>query len=146
MAFPAAQLQRREHFMTDAQANRVKTLSGTDLQSLWWVVYEARNHGRLEGVAFIDTHRVRTLNETSMVAVKADGTLKRVEVVAFQEPQEYMPREAWMRQLDGKTLDPNLNLNRSIKPLSGATLTARALVDAAKRGLALFQVLYGGER
>ena len=30
-----------------------------------------------------------------------------------------------------------------MRPLAGSTLTANALVDAARRGLALEQVLYG---
>lgn len=146
LAFPGAQFQRREHFLTEAQALQVKALAGTDLAGLWWVAYEARVQGRLLGVAFFDTHRVRTLNETAMVAVLADGTLRRVEVVAFREPQEYQPKAAWIGQLDGRRLDEDLSLKRSIRPLSGATLTAHALVDAARRGLALHQVLYGTSR
>lgn len=146
LAFPGAQIQRREHFLADAQAQKAKLLSGVELAGLWWVAYEARTDGRLLGVAFFDTHRVRTLNETAMVAVNADGTLKRVEVVAFREPQEYLPKELWIRQLDGKRLDGALSLKRSIRPLSGATLTANVLVDASRRSLALFQVLYGNTK
>lgn len=145
-AFPGAQIQRQEHFLSETQAQSVKALAGAELPGLWWVAYEARRDGRLIGVAFFDTHRVRTLNETAMVAVNADGTLRRVEVVAFREPQEYLPKEAWIRQLDGKRLDENLSLKRAIRPLSGATLTANVLVDASRRGLALCQVIYGASR
>ena len=66
----------------------------------------------------------------------------RVEVVAFREPTEYMAKPAWITQFQGKALDQDLKLNRSIRPLSGATLTAHALTDAARRCLALHQVLY----
>ncbi len=146
LAWPGAQFARREHFLTEAQAKQARALAGAELPGLWWVAYEARKDGRLLGVAFFDTHRVRTLNGTAMVAVNADASLRRVEVVAFHEPQEYLPKEAWIRQLDGKRLDEELSLTRSIRPLSGATLTAHALVDASRRGLALYQVLYGGGR
>lgn len=142
LAFPGARIQRQEHFLTDAQAQKVKALAGVELSGLWWVAYEAHREGRIAGVAFFDTHRVRTLNGTAMVAVNADGTLRRVEVVAFREPQEYLPKDAWMRQLDGKRLDENLSLKRAIRPLSGATLTATAMVEASRRGLALYQVIY----
>lgn len=142
LAFPGASIQRQEHFLSDPQAQKVKALAGVELSGLWWVAYEARRDGRLVGVAFFDTHRVRTLNETAMVAVNADGSLRRVEVVAFREPQEYLPKDAWIRQMDGKRLDQSLSLKRSIRPLSGATLTAQVLIDASRRGLALYQVLY----
>lgn len=146
MAFPGAQIQRQEHFLSETQAQSAKALAGAELPGLWWVAYEARRESRLVGVAFFDTHRVRTLNETAMIVVNADGTLRRVEVVAFREPQEYLPKEAWIRQLDGKRLDENLSLKRAIRPLSGATLTANVLVDASRRGLALYQVIYGASR
>ena len=146
LAFPGAVLSRREHWLTEEQASKVRGLAGTPLTGLWQVAYEARRSGQLVGVAFFDTHRVRTLNGTAMVAVKANGTLLRVELVAFHEPLEYLPKEPWVRQLDGRALDPELSLRGSIRPLAGATLTAHALVDAARRGLALHQVLYGNGR
>jgi electron transport complex protein RnfG len=143
LAFPGAQITRKEHFLTEAQAKQVQEKAGTALSGLWQVAYEARKDGKLVGVAFFDTHRVRTLNETAMVAVSAEGKVQRVEVVAFKEPEEYRAKDAWVRQLDGHALDPELSLKRGIRPLAGATLTANALTDASRRGLALFQVLYG---
>ena len=146
LAFPGAQIARREHFLTEAQGKAVQEKAGVPLPGLWQVAYEARKEGRIVGVAFFDTHRVRTLNETAMVAVGADGRILRVEVVAFREPEEYRAKEAWVRQLEGHRLDPELSLKRGIRPLAGATLTAHALTDASRRGLALFQVLYGEGR
>jgi hypothetical protein len=146
LAFPGASLQRREHFLTEVQAQRVKGLAGVDLSGLWIVAYEARKEGKLMGVAFFDTHRVRTLNETAMVAISAEGRVLRVEVVAFREPMEYMAKEGWKKQLEGRSLDAELKLGRGLRPLSGATLTANALTDASRRGLALWQVLYGPQK
>lgn len=145
LAFPGAQLTRKEHFLTDAQAKQIQEQAGTALSGLWQVAYEARKEGKLVGVGFFDTHRVRTLNETALVAVSVEGKILRVEVVAFKEPEEYRAKEAWIHQLDGKRLDAELSLKRGIRPLAGATLTANALTDASRRGLALFQVLYGGK-
>ena len=106
------------------------------------MVYEAVKDGKVVGVGLFDTHLVRTLNETALVAVSPEGRILRVEVVAFREPAEYMAKPAWVVQLHGKALDHELKLDRAIRPLSGATLTAHALTDAARRSLALHQVLY----
>ena len=142
LAFPGAQFTRKEHWLTEPQARQVQERAGTPLPGLWQVAYEARRDGRLVGVAFLDTHRVRTLPETAVIAVTPDGRVLRVEVVAFREPQEYLAKEAWLRQFDGKPLDSQLTLKGAIRPLSGSTLTANALTDAARRGLALHQLLY----
>jgi FMN-binding domain len=142
LAFPGAQLIRREHVLTEAQAEQVKTLAAVEVSGRWVVAYEARKDGHLVGIGFFDTHRVRTLNETLLVAVSPEGRILRVEAVTFREPAEYMAKEAWIRQFEGKGLDPQLSLKGVIRPLSGATLTAHAMTDAARRCLALHQVLY----
>jgi hypothetical protein len=146
LAFPGAQITRKEHWLMEPQAQQVKERAGTPLAGLWQVAYEARRDGRLVGVGFLDTHRVRTLPETAVVAITPEGRILRVEVVAFREPQEYMARDAWLRQFDGKSLDAHLTLKGAIRPLSGSTLTANALTDAARRSLALHLLLYGEVR
>lgn len=142
LAFPGAQLTRKEHVLGEAQARRVKALAQVELPGSWTVAYEARKNGVLVGVGFFDTHRVRTLNETLLVAISPEGRILRVEAVVFREPAEYMAKEAWAKQFEGKSLDPQLSLKGAIHPLSGATLTAHAMTDAARRCLALHQVLY----
>ena len=146
LAFPGAQLTRREHVLSEAQAGQVQALARTELPGQWIVTYEARRDGRLVGVGFFDTHRVRTLNETLLVAVSAEGRILRVETVVFHEPQDYRAKQAWVRQFEGRALDDRLGLKGEIRPLSGATLTANAMTDAARRCLALDQVLYGGAK
>lgn len=146
LAFPGAQITRKDHWLTEPQAQQVKERAGTPLSGLWQVAYEARREGRLVGVGILDTHRVRTLPETALVAISAEGRILRVEVIAFREPQEYLAREAWLRQFDGKALDSQLTLKGAIRPLAGSTLTANALTDAARRCLALHQLLYGESR
>ena len=145
LAFPSASFTRKEYFLTEAQGAKVKHLSQRELPGLWWVAYEAVKDGKIAGVAFFDTHRVRTLNETAMVAISPDGKVIRVEIIQFHEPQEYMAKDAWKQQFNGHKLDEDLSLKRGIRPLGGATLTANALTDASRRCLALWNVLYGAK-
>ncbi len=145
LAFSGATFTRKEHFLTEAQGAKVKALSQREMPGLWWIAYEAVKDGKALGVAFFDTHRVRTLNETAMVAISCEGKIIRVEIIQFHEPQEYLAKDAWKQQLNGHKLDDELSLKRAIRPLGGATLTANALTDASRRCLALWNVLYGGK-
>jgi len=142
LAFPGAQFTRKEFVLSEPQAGRAKVLAQVEVPGRWLVAYEARRNGTLVGVGFFDTHRVRTLNETLLVALSPEGRVLRVEAVAFHEPAEYMAKEAWVKQFEGKALDPQLSLKGAIRPLSGATLTAHAMTEAARRCLALHQILY----
>ena len=76
-----------------------------------------------------------------MVAVDPEGAVFRIEVLSFSEPEEYLPREHWYGQFQGRKLDDDLAISRGIRAVSGATLTARATTEAARRVLALHAVL-----
>jgi hypothetical protein len=80
--------------------------------------------------------------ETILVVVDPAGALARVEVLSFSEPEEYLPRPRWYAQFPGKPLDAELSVKRGVRPVVGATLTARATTAAARRVLALHRVLH----
>jgi len=141
LAFPGAEVERGTVFLTAAEAARVAEVAGSPLASAIVHPYVARREGELVGTAYFDSHVVRTLPETVMVVVDAGGAVVRVEVLSFDEPPDYLPREAWYRQFEGRGLDAELELRRAIRPVTGATLTARATTDAARRALALHAVL-----
>ncbi|HVS03846.1 MAG TPA: FMN-binding protein [Thermoanaerobaculia bacterium] len=146
LAFPGCEVTRRTVYLTEPQRRRVAALAGTPLTGAVVHPYEARCDGEPAGVAYFDVHRVRTLPETLMVVVDPHGAVARVEVLAFDEPQEYVPRDAWYQQFPGRSLDAELQLKRGIHPVTGATLTARATTDATRRVLALHRVLQDGGR
>jgi hypothetical protein len=81
-----------------------------------------------------------------MVVVAPDGKVRRVEVVAFGEPLEYLAKKPFYEQFDGRCLDSDLELKRGIRGVTGATLTARATTDAVRRVLAMHQVLAAPEK
>jgi|SoimicmetaTmtLAB_FD_contig_81_173374_length_1410_multi_2_in_0_out_0_2 hypothetical protein len=141
LVFPGATLERKEHFLSEEQRQRIQELAKVEMKTRYLVSYEARKGTELLGVAFFDTHVVRTQQETAMVAISPRGVILRVEVVQFREPEEYAAPERWKQQLQGQSLSPKLSLKADIRPLSGASLTAQALVDASRRALAEFEVL-----
>ena len=141
LAFPDAVVERKSVFLTPAEQQEAARLSGAARPSALAVVYVATRAGRLVATAYFDTHVVRTQTETLMIVIDAAGAIARVEVLSFAEPEEYLPREHWYAQFPGRGLDDELSLKRAIRPVSGATLTARATTEAARRVLALHRVL-----
>lgn len=141
LAFPGAGMTRRTAYLTAEQVRRAKELSGEEVPSALVTYYEAKRNGQATGTAYFDTHRVRTLPETLMVVVDPQGRVARVEVIAFREPEEYLPRGAWYEQLPGKRLDRDLQVKRNVHPVTGATLTVRATTSAVRRVLAIHQVI-----
>jgi hypothetical protein len=144
LAFPGCEVARHAAFLTPEQLKRARELAGAEVPGALAVYYTATKGGQPAGTAWFDTHRVRTLPETLMIVVDPQGRVGRIEVISFREPEEYLPRGAWYEQFRGRALDPELQLKRGIRPVTGATLTARATTDAVRRVLALRQILAGG--
>ena len=143
LAFPDARVERRTAFLGEDQLREAGRLAGPGVElDRGVVVYYVGLRGeRPVGVAYFDAHTVRTLDEVVMVAVDPEGAVERVEVLKFAEPPEYAAPEAWIEQLEGQTLSPELSLKGSVINMTGATLTSRALVDATRRVLALHAVV-----
>lgn len=141
LAFPGCRIDHRTVYLTKGELARAGELAGEPVPSALVHPYAATCDGRPGGVAYFDTHRVRTLPETLMVVVGPDGAVARVEVLAFQEPPDYLPRPPWYRQFLDRDLDPDLALDRGIRPVTGATLTARATTSAVRRVLAVDRVI-----
>lgn len=142
LAFPGCQVARRTTYLTPEQLARARAAAGVEVPSALVTSYAAScPAGKPGGTAYFDTHRVRTLPETVMIVVDPAGAVRRLEVLSFSEPEEYLPRGPWYGQFLGRRLDGDLQLKRAIRPVTGATLTARATTTAVRRVLALHQVI-----
>jgi electron transport complex protein RnfG len=139
--FPRAEVRAERVFLTEEQRVRAQEVSGVEIPSLLIARYVATENAVLVGRAYVDTHVVRTKNESLLIGLDPEGRILRVEVTAFLEPPEYSAPAAWMDQYRGETLRQDLNLNRAIRPIAGATLTARATTEAVRRVLAIDRVL-----
>lgn len=140
-AYPEAKIQRCSATIDDDRRQRIAALTGEPFEAGVVFSYVVRRDGELLATVYFDRHRVRTKGELLMIAVTPKGEIATIEVVAFAEPKEYQPPRTWYQQFDGRKLDADLQLKHGIDGVSGATLTARATTDAARRTLALHQVL-----
>jgi electron transport complex protein RnfG len=145
-SFPGAVIEAERIFLTQEQVGRAAALSGVEVPSALVARYVARLGEEVVGRAYVDTHVVRTKRESLLISLGPDGRVRRIDVTAFLEPHEYRAPEAWMRQYRDRPLDDDLGLQRAIRPIAGATLTAMATNEAVRRVLAIDRVLEGGAR
>lgn len=145
LAFPGCAVERRTVFLTAAQKARVKQLAKGEVKSALVNPYHATCDGKDGGTAYFDAHVVRTLPETLMVVIDPQGRIKRIEVLSFAEPEDYLPPARWYGQFTGQGLGDDLALGHHIRGVTGASLTARATTEAVRRVLALHQVIVSKE-
>jgi Na+-translocating ferredoxin:NAD+ oxidoreductase RnfG subunit len=143
---PPATVERKTFVLTPEQRESASRLARAKVETSLVVAYVGRKGGELLGTAYFDTHPVRTQTETLLITVRPDGTVGAVEVVAFNEPEDYLPRPAWRKLFEGRRLDSDLAVGRGLAHVTGATLTTRAIADAVRRVLAVHAVLAGEGR
>jgi FMN-binding domain len=138
LAFPkGAVVARKTAFLSETDRSEIARRSGGAPPPGLVAYYVATVDGKDAGTAYFDTHVVRTLPETILVAVDPKGAIARIEVLSFSEPEEYLPRETWYGQFPGRTLSDELSEKKGVRPVTGATITVRVTVEAARRVLAL---------
>lgn len=134
--------ERETLLLTKAELASSAELAAKEIPSALVTRYVIRNEaGGIVGYAYLDKHLVRTLPQTLIVAVDADGILVRMKVLAFREPAEYIARDGWMEQFCGKTVEDQIRMKKNVDGITGATLTARAVSQCARRTLAIHHVL-----
>jgi hypothetical protein len=142
--YPGATVRAEQVFLTPSQQKQVLTRADADVPTALVARYIASRDGKVVGRAYVDTHVVRTKRESLLISLDAAGQVLRIDVTAFLEPAEYEASDAWLRQYRGRGLSDELAVNRAIRPIAGATLTARAANTAVRRVLAIDDVLRAG--
>jgi Na+-translocating ferredoxin:NAD+ oxidoreductase RnfG subunit len=134
------QVEQLSLFPDEQQAAKIEELSKAKLDSGLFTFYVGKNQSKILGYAAIETATVRTKPETLLIALTADGELRNVTTLAFHEPPEYQPPERWFEQLYKRPL-AEMDFNKGIDGISGATLSTRAGVSSVRKVMAIYQVM-----
>lgn len=138
--FPEAErFTPKDVFLTDELAAKLQTLARTKISERVVTFYVATAAGKTVGYAILHTQKVRTKNETLVVGLEPDGRIKRIDLAVFLEPEEYAPSPRWLAQFQGKSTRDRLVVGDDLLVISGATLSARSISEAARWLLLAFQ-------
>jgi hypothetical protein len=132
-----AKVESHSVFLSADAVKRAEAAAGAKLASARVTAYVGRRGDELIGTAYLDTHPVRSMNETVLIVVSPARRVAAVEVLAFNEPEDYLPPRRWLDTFEDKTLTRDLKPGAAVPHLGGATLTARAVAAAVRRTLAL---------
>ena len=131
--FPdASQIEAKDLILTDEMVRRIEGLARARVKERLVTFYTARRGEEIAGYAVLHSHVVRTKRETLSIAFEPDGRIRKIAVLAFLEPEEYKPSGRWLAQFEGKGPADRLAAGQDIAPITGATLTARAIAEESR--------------
>jgi len=107
--------------------------------------WQALISGRTLGWLMVDQVIGKTELITYAVAVDAGGAVKSVEILDYRESHGGEIRLAgWRKQFVGKSGDDQIELNKDIKNISGATLSCRHVTEGVQRLLKVYNAALRG--
>jgi len=139
--FGAQNVDIENIILSNAQVSQLSKTSMQKIDSKLYRIYVAKTGTKTVGYGVLMNNKVRTKNAIGLYLITTDGKIKSIEVVAFNEPMEYLPTATWLNVFDNKSTQDTLKLNQDIPTTTGATLSARAITDGARAALALLEIV-----
>ena len=136
-----ATISKKNVLLNKAQANKVQKIAKTKLGTKIYRIFFAKNGDEVLGYGVLVNQKVRSKNAVMLYIIQND-TLQSMEVIAFNEPLEYVPSKEWSKQFHNIQTDKHLQLNRDIPTITGATLSARSAVNGSNIALAIYRTLF----
>jgi len=135
-------IHKKSILLSSKEAKEITKLAGIKLKTKLYKTFVAKKDGIIIGYGILALYKVRSKNTAVLSIIALDGKLKTLEIIAFNEPMEYIPSKRWIQIFHDKHLSPSLALGKDIHSISGATMSARAVVKASRIALAVYKVRF----
>ncbi len=140
LAYPKATSVKKENILISKKhAINISNFAQVKLDSKIFRIYKAFHKDSLLGYGILIKQKVRSKNSVILYFINSSSVLLGIEVIAFNEPLEYLPSKMWDSQF--KNIDTNtmLHISKNIPTISGATLSARSTTKGSRIAFAFYK-------
>jgi len=141
---PHAMISKKNILLSKKNFTLIQKSAKVKLDTKIYRVYTAKLDKKIVGFGILINRKVRSKNAVVLYLI-SKNILKSIEIIAFNEPKEYIPTKNWNAQFQNIKTDKMLKLSRDIPSISGATLSAKSITDASRIAFALYNQLYKGD-
>jgi hypothetical protein len=143
LAFPGDTVEKKTAFLSTEQQRAIEKLARAKVTSRIWTYYVGKSTERVLGYAYTDSVLVRTHPAVIMTVIKPSGRVLFTEILTFDEPEDYLPRDRWLELFKDKPLNSRLRIRKGIPNIFGSTLSSQSITESVRRILALHAILHG---
>lgn len=133
-------VEKKNILLSKRDADAVSKAAKMKLPGNIYRLYTARAGAQALGYGVLITDKVRTKNAAVIYLISPEAKIVAIEIVAFNEPPEFIPPSNWLAQFEGKGAKETLRVGKDIPSISGATMSARTLTDNARLALAIYDI------
>lgn len=138
--FPGAHIVQKYVYLSEDERNYMARKTGRILKPEVRMRMIKRET-QVVGYAFVDTHRVRSRQETLLILINSDTTVKRIDVLQFKEPTEYRPPMRWLKKMYGKSRQSKFRPGVDLAAISGATMTGNSVSRSVRMAVHVAAIL-----
>jgi Na+-translocating ferredoxin:NAD+ oxidoreductase RnfG subunit len=131
---------KKSMILTKDQHGQVQKLAKTKLKSKLYRIYIAKKASKTVGIGVLLTQTVRSKSTAVLYIMNPQGVLQAIEIISFREPKEYLPSKRWLTQFKDHKGEHFSSVSGNIDNISGATLSANAIIRAANLAQAIYKV------
>ncbi|WP_304545256.1 FMN-binding protein [Sulfurimonas microaerophilic] len=129
-----------------AQKQAVQKAAQQKLNSSIVRTYKVSKGSEHLAYAILLSNKIRSKNGVYLYTINAQDVLESIEVVAFNEPLEYMPNDTWKKQFANTDTTQHLNIPKNISTITGATLSARSITESANVAMQIYNVVLKAQK
>ena len=133
-------VEKKNILLSSKEAKKIQKNSKVKLSSKIFRVFKAIEDEKVLGYGILVNKKVRSKNAVIIYFI-SKNILKGIEIIAFNEPVEYLPSKHWNSQFTNITTDKMLRVSKDIPTITGATLSARSITDGSRVAFAFYNEL-----
>ncbi len=138
LIFPGATFTPAPVTLTDAQASAIEKATDTNVRNKTLQVWKVSTGGWFIADEVVGKHEFIPLG----LGLDAAGAVKDVEILEYREAYGDQVRGAeWRAQFTGKRNGDKIELEQTVKNISGATLSSKHITDGVRRLLATYALV-----
>ena len=144
VALPKAQTVRAEQIqLTPDQRQRVRHKVDQPIDDDTFIFHVGKRNDQIDGYAYITDKKGRHRPITFVVGLKPDCSVREVAIMIYREPRGYeVKAKRFLRQYHNKTIDDPIEVQRDIKNISGATISAHSVSAGVREAVAICEEVF----
>jgi len=137
-------IEKKRLTLSAEQKKQIQHSAKVKLRSKQYTVYIAKKNKETLGYGILINKKVRSKNAVILYII-ANDTLQSIEIIAFNEPHEYLPSKEWQKQFKSRSTNTMLQLSSEIPNITGATLSAKSVIESSRIAFALYNNFLKGK-
>jgi len=137
-------INKRNILLSTQKFKDIQKSANTRLNTKIYRIFTAKLNDKILGYGILINRTVRSKNMVVLYFI-SKNVLKDIQIIAFNEPPEYIPSTIWKSQFRNIKTTNMLRVSREIPTITGATLSARGVTDSSRIAFSIYNELFKGK-